>query len=642
MTAKDAAALVLKKEGGVLHVREITKRIISGGLWKTSGKTPWDTVEARLSEDINRKGKASPFIRTAPGTFGLKEYEIPKGQTPTHAEPKSKPSMSPKKFIQPKPDSMKYSDLIREIEKGTIKIPKFQRDFVWNMEKTAKLLDSILKGYPVGNFTFWETSERMNNERNIGNIKLPDTPEGIKVQYVLDGQQRIASIFAAYMGAKINKAGESKMTDYGEIFVNLNLDAVENEEQIVTAGPTGEKCVSLHDVLNFSFSKGKELSSRFNDKEINTVNEYSKAFNSYDFSIVTLKREDIDSAIEVFTRINTGGQTLTVFEIMSAKTYDEQNGFDLREKWDAFVQELEDAEYETVSSTVALQLLALMLSRTRECTRKSILSLDKRNFIDKWDEATSAMRGAIDHFRTAYKINASRLLPYDSLLVPFSWFFYENGGDPPDWEQAKLLEEFFWRMSLASRYSFATESSIAKDIGRVSTIREGRRPDYTDIKAHFDPQTLIDTSFSVGNSYCKAILCLLAQQGPKDFRSDADVILDNSWLKAANSKNYHHFFPRAYLKGRGVANANSVVNITFVSDRLNKRKIGSRAPSDYIGEFAQKNPDMNRTLDTHMIAMDGFGIREDDYGAFLGARAERMAKELETRAGLSAPEHDRE
>jgi len=67
-------------------------------------------------------------------------------------------------FEQPKPDSKKYSDLISEIQKGIIKIPKFQREFVWSIDKTAKLLDSILKGYPIGTFIFWQTSERISEK----------------------------------------------------------------------------------------------------------------------------------------------------------------------------------------------------------------------------------------------------------------------------------------------------------------------------------------------------------------------------------------------------------------------------------------------------------------------------------------------
>ena len=79
-------------------------------------------------------------------------------------------------FEQPKPDSKNYSDLIREIEKGIIKIPKFQREFVWSIDKTAKLLDSILKGYPIGTFILWQTDKCLSDVRNLGNLELPETP----------------------------------------------------------------------------------------------------------------------------------------------------------------------------------------------------------------------------------------------------------------------------------------------------------------------------------------------------------------------------------------------------------------------------------------------------------------------------------
>ncbi|NTW76726.1 MAG: DUF262 domain-containing protein, partial [Syntrophaceae bacterium] len=241
-------------------------------------------------------------------------------------------------FEQPKPDSKKYADLINEIQKGIIKIPKFQRDFVWSIDKTAKLLDSILKGYPIGTFILWQTDERINDIKNVGNLDIPDTPDGVKVQYVLDGQQRITSLFAAYLGAQLQKVGEKKITDYRNIVVNLDVDIKDNDEQVITEEPLSEKHLSLCEVLNFSYSKAKELSGRFSEEELEKIDGYSTAFKTYEFSTVVLRKEDIDSAIEVFTRINTGGQTLTLFEIMSAKTYDEPQKFDMQVKWDGFIK----------------------------------------------------------------------------------------------------------------------------------------------------------------------------------------------------------------------------------------------------------------------------------------------------------------
>lgn len=538
-------------------------------------------------------------------------------------------------FEQPKPDSKKYSDLISDIEKGIIKIPKFQREFVWGIDKTAKLLDSILKGYPIGTFILWKTDERINDIKNVGNLPIPPTPDGTKVEYVLDGQQRITSLFAAYRGATIQKAGEKKVTDYGDIVVNIDVDINENDEQVITAEPTGEKSISLSTVLNFSFAKAKELESQFNGEELELIDSYATAFRTYEFSTVVLRKEDIDSAIEVFTRINTGGQTLTLFEIMSAKTYDEGQGFDMTVKWSDFIKELKDVKYEGISNSVILSLLSLVLSRTKECKRKTILNLDKQAIIDNWADGISALKESIDYFRTTYRIPVSQILPYDALLVPFAYFFYHK-KDKPNGIQKKLLEEFFWRISLSFRYSSAVESKLSRDIKRIDKIIEEDRPDYSDVKVHLEsPQALVDTNFSAGNSYCKAVLCLLAYQEPKDFRDNGKVILDNSWLKIANSRNYHHFFPRAYLKAKETPNANSLVNITFVSDHLNKRKIGAKAPSVYIGDFLDENSEINIALNSHCIDLEGFGIESDDYATFLAKRSKLIYHALMSRIEMT-------
>jgi hypothetical protein len=74
-----------------------------------------------------------------------------------------------------------------------------------------------------------------------------------------------------------------------------------------------------------------------------------------------------------------------------------------------------------------------------------------------------------------------QLLPYDSLLVPFAYFFYFK-KDKPDADQRKYLEEFFWRMSLSFRYSSSSESRLAQDIKRIDSILNNERPDYSDIE----------------------------------------------------------------------------------------------------------------------------------------------------------------
>ena len=376
------------------------------------------------------------------------------------------------------------------------------------------------------------------------------------------------------------------------------------------------------------------------------INAYHNAFQTYNFSTVVLRKEDIGSAIEVFTRINTGGQTLTLFEIMSAKTYDEAQGFDMQAKWKRFIKELEAIKYEGVSSTVILSLLSLVLSKSKECRRETILALDKQNIIDHWEAAISGLKDSIDYFRTTYRIPVSRLLPYDTLLVPFAYFFFKNKEEynrkEPDSGQRQYLEEFFWRMSLSHRYTGAGDTLLAQDIRRIDRILEHERPDYADVKVDLSTETLIQTNFNVRDSYCKAVLCLLAYQEPKDFHDNGKVILDNSNLQIASSRNYHHFFPKSYLKKNETANSKSLVNITLVSARLNQHIIRSRAPSDYIRDFTDENPGINKALNSHCIDINGFGIESDDYDTFLEARASRISEELKARIDLNHRQPDNE
>src|SRR5699024_1529496 len=131
---------------------------------------------------------------------------------------------------------------------------------------------------------------------------------------------------------------------------------------------------------------------------------------------IDIKNTTNEVTNENFTRINIGGKPLTLFKIMAAKTYDEAKKFDLSEKYDALIENLSNVDYDTISSSTVLQAVSVCL--VKECTRKSILNLEKQKFIDVWHRVESAFESAVDYLRSFYKIPVSQLLPYDALLVP--------------------------------------------------------------------------------------------------------------------------------------------------------------------------------------------------------------------------------
>ena len=116
------------------------------------------------------------------------------------------------------------------------------------------------------------------------------------------------------------------------------------------------------------------------------------------------------------------------------------------------------------------------------------------------------------------------------------------------------------------------------------------------------------------------------------------MIIDNSWLKISTSRNYHHFFPKAFLKKRPEIDKsyiNHIINITIVDGRSNL-KIGAKPPSEYIKKYSIKNKSISDCLKTHLIGdFDKFGILNNDYNKFFNERASLISKEIQKRVILT-------
>jgi hypothetical protein len=522
-----------------------------------------------------------------------------------------------------------YSVLINEVRTGQVKIPQFQRQFVWDIKSSAKLIDSIIKGYPIGTFIFWRTNDGLRSVRNIGNIQFPEQQEGEFVNYVLDGQQRITSFFAAISGSLITRE-DGHSEDFSHIY--LDLDADKEDDIVITdvAGTPEFSTIKLTELMEGDFTFLATYPKNYQE----AILRYQNIIKGYNFNIINLREASIDVATEVFTRLNVGGKALTLFEIMVAKTYDAKKNFDLAERYQGLMKELLQVKYNEISSSTILQIVAMLIAK--DCTRKTILKLPKQEFVDTWGETVDCVKRSVDFFRS-FGIPVSRLVPYNALLVPFSYFFHKHKTKPTGRMKA-MLDDFFWRVSLGNRYSSGVESKLAQDVGKIDRIIEGELPAY-EWAIDISPETLMSQSmgwFGTGRSYIKALLCLYAMQKPKSFDNNLDVNIDNSWLKISTSKNYHHFFPKAWMKknypDKNVAEYNHILNVTIVDDFLNKNQIRAAAPATYMKKFATENDRIEDTMKTHLIDnLDAFGIWNNDYDAFYSERAKAISAELSKR-----------
>ena len=209
------------------------------------------------------------------------------------------------------------SVIVHDIERGLLRLPPFQRDFVWERAKVVKLLDSIYHEFPIGTFFIWEADRKYNAfYRNIAELEIPDPEPHADVHYILDGQQRITSLFVTAKGLKINQ------TDYSQICFDFD------KERFLVRYKEGDYYAPLKDILG---ENHLQVYNRLNDDRKKTFEKCRRIFISYPLSVVSVREKDLGEAAVIFERINQGGKRLTLFPLKKklqrlCSWQNEQNG----------------------------------------------------------------------------------------------------------------------------------------------------------------------------------------------------------------------------------------------------------------------------------------------------------------------------
>lgn len=525
-------------------------------------------------------------------------------------------------MLQPKPSFTTFTSLHNDIKNGIYKIPQFQREFVWERARSAKLLDSILKGYPLGTFILWKTKERLRSVRNIGGMVLPDVPSGDYAMQVLDGQQRMTSLFAALEGLIIH--GKE---NFGEICVDLDIDPTGDDPIVYSSGAhiiDTHARIFFKELRETSFT---QLMKRYNESQLERIELYKRQIETYQFPTVEITDAPLAVATEIFTRLNVGGKSLSVYEIMVAKTWDDSKGFDLNEKVAVLNRELNQSGYGGIDPTILMQNVVALAKDSIKA--KDILSIDKSTYIETWPHAARAIKQAVDFCRSDLRIPVRALLPYQRQLVPLSYFFHLHPHNPTG-QMKRCLVDLFFRIGLSERYSSSAESSVAQDLKAVKLIVEKKQPVY-DYGVNYSSDFIErNGSFRTGKAFIKSLLCILAAHQPRNFNTGGSVILDNALLKQKNSRNYHHFFPLSILKRDNPSGfqPNHIANITLVGADLNKNKIRAKKPSVYLTEFSQSHAGWVSDLATHLIDVEAMNVLNDDYEKFFKIRCNKLSDAL--------------
>lgn len=508
-------------------------------------------------------------------------------------------------------------DLIADINSGQIKVPQFQRKFVWKEEQALKLLDSIASNYPVGSLLLWRTRNSLAVERNIGAFKLPETDDMTPTDYVLDGQQRLTVIYST-LGAPEGIDGFNAVYDLvDQVFIEAP------EEFIQTQFPL-RILYNTTKLLNFrsglvSCSNSAQLQDRL-DGLIDVITNYR-------IPVVTLKELTVEEVCPIFERINSSGTRLSTYDLMVAATWTEN--FDLNDEAQKIALALKPKGFDDIDGNTVLKCLSAIKNKgIKKDQILSLRNLSKSEMDELVDVAKDALLKTVDLLKTEFKIYSWDFMPYEAFAIIISYIYSKR--KTLNLEDVRRVRQWFWLSAFSERYRGASESFVSQDLEAIDLyIVSGENP-----KKSFGNIPSISSFMSLGfrsnNSRSRALIILLALKSPRNITNgaliDPEVALSNY-----NQKQFHHIYPKAYLKRiNAPGEHNSLANFCMLAASENN-VISDDNPHEYLPKLALYLGD-----ESDMVFKSNFLPSPNDidyanleYLSFLELRAKLLLNDIE-------------
>lgn len=550
--------------------------------------------------------------------------------------------------------------LVMAIRKGSIALPDFQRDFVWEPKRTVELLKSIISRYPAGTLLTWTQNDDLSfGYRYFDGVSEPDRQPS---RLVLDGQQRLTSIYQALTGT-----GDHKFFIRVWPFIDRatgslrSLDDVELDDAIFAHDSRARSRfnpnepnwqlenatfpVAEYDRLRPWFKKLarkvepdvaaaddlEELLNQFRDS-------YLQPLESYAFPVVDLPASTpLVAVCNIFETLNRSGKELTPFDLLTAKFY--PKGVHMRDRWDAAL-----SRYPLISEfgIDAYGLLQAVSLRVRGSAQRSDVmnKLTAEEVQEHWDSAVAGMSDALDYLKSQCGVVSNTWLPYGMILVPMAAVFAEI-TDLRSKARIAVLEKmgyFYWCSVFSENYDQGANSQAGADYRALRDWLFTDEPErIPEAVAEFN---LVDADLLLARANRKAlfrgVMSLLIRAGAKDLET-AQAISSIS----AKTIDHVRVFPRKFLQEStfedGELRDPDLILNRMLVNRDAKREIRDRHFADYMAtEEPASQKKLSEVLESHLIeAGEGGGLRERAYEAFLRERLSLLVDLIEDATGQS-------
>lgn len=555
-------------------------------------------------------------------------------------------------------------ELVGMIERGELRLPEMQRQYVWRSTRVRDLMDSLYRGYPSGAILLWETDE---------DVPLRDFSVSQKAnpyqstRLLLDGQQRLTSLSAVIRGEPVqvrhrkrpiellfNLEHPDKLAFVTEVDEDSDRDddAPESDEEDASEDELMARLskrafvvgtrklealphwIKVSDVFKSDGDTSLLKAAGVTSLDDPRMEKYSKriarlrGIRKYVYRMDVLERSlGYEEVTEIFVRVNSLGAKLRSSDLALAQ---------ITAKWRNSLQIFsafqERCAKEGFDLELGVHLKNLMAFTTGQSRFLTVANLGVDALKSGWDKAEQGMEFAMNFMRSNVGISSPALLSSPFILIAIGYF-----GARRDYRlsQQEAVALRYWTLVANAKGRFSRGSSETildqdlaslRDGGGVSEMIDRLRAQVG--RLDITPEEL--DGRNQRNALFKMMFLAFDAAGATDWRSNLRISLGH--VGAQHRLQFHHFFPKALLKaaGHSIREADDIANLTFISGKTN-RQISDKAPSDYVGAYIENSG--RDAFDSQCVPVDQELLHIADYPGFLKERRKRIAERLNAYLG---------
>jgi Protein of unknown function DUF262 len=515
----------------------------------------------------------------------------------------------------PQPSVLHLVTLFRQITAGDIRIPAFQREFVWKEKQIVELLESVLQGFPIGSILLWNVDSKVLKIAPAEATSFPVVDEHFPTSYVLDGMQRLSTLYGVFhFGTTTKDARFDVLFDLeNDRFVHRAEADPEKEQAVPLSALFTPRQLLEHQARLSKLAAGDDLIAK--------LLTLQAAFQDYMVPVVTIRSTDVHRIVGIFEKVNSTGTKLDPVDFMRAITWAED--FDLNHYLDDTTDDLTDIGFALSAETI-IKCVGLTLHVGP--TTDGLLQLRNRRSNElrsAFNSTKSYMRKVSRFLEEKFEIRSSDYVPYEGQLL---LLFRSIGMGEATPKQHDAIVRWFWATGFNESLRGKPDHYVVRAIENWQALVQGRIRGL-EPRLKISSIDFFDRRLVKGGALSATFTAMHAAQKARNL-SDGQIIEPSTYMASADANSFEPVFSRSELVDGGlsdVVSARILGNLVLV-DRTKQRE--SSAIKQSIVQAVERGDRL--ALDSQFINRAAMAaLASDNPIDFIEARSEVMFAKAE-------------